>query len=170
MFPILQWLPSYRLSWFRKDVLSGVTVSIMLVPQSLAYATLAGLPPEWGLYAAISPLIVYLFMGTSPKLAVGPVATTSIMVASAVEAVAGNGDEDDPEYAEKYQRIAMTLTFVTGIVLLIFGALRAGFIIVFLSDPVMIGFIMSAASIIVVEQLGALLGLDIVSCVHSQIE
>ena len=144
--------------------MAGITVSILLVPQSLAYATLAGLPPEWGLYASVMPTLFYVIWGTSMQIAVGPVAPTSIMVASAVEGVVASlgHSSSDEGYQELYQSIAMTLTFCCGIILIIFGLIRAGFIIVFLSRPVMTGFIMSAAFIILVNQLRSLLGLDIV--------
>lgn len=113
---------------------------------------------------------MYVIFGTSTQIAVGPVAPTAIMVASAVEAIAQGRGYADPEsdapYAEKYEKIAMSLSFVCGIMLILFGLIRAGFITVFLSNPVMIGFIMSAASIILIEQFRSLLGLDIV-CISS---
>ena len=144
-------------------------MAILLVPQALAYATLAGLPPEWGLYAAITPIFIYVIFGTSTQITIGPVAPTAIMVASAVEVIAkGAGyvdGETDEEYAAKYETIAMSLSFVCGIILIIFWLIRAGFITVFLSDPVMIGFIMSAASIILIEQFRSLFGLDMVKLI-----
>eukprot|EP01083_Nonionella_stella_P142994 443512_1 len=162
LFPLFQWLPHYQCGWLKRDLMAGVTVAILLVPQSLAYATLAGLPPEWGLYASVMPIFFYVFWSTSCSVAVGPVAPTAIMVASAVEGVMSNlGYTSSSEgYDELYQSIAMTLSFVVGIILIVFGMIRAGFIIVFLSRPVMIGFIMSAAFIILINQFRSLLGLD----------
>ena len=164
LFPVAQWIPSYNLQWLKRDLMAGITVSILLVPQSLAYATLAGLPPEWGLYASVMPILFYVIWGTSTQIAVGPVAPTAIMVASAVEGVVASlgSSSTDPDYHELYQTIAMTLSFVCGVILIIFGLIRAGFIIVFLSRPVMTGFIMSAAFIIFINQFRSLLGLDIV--------
>merc|ERR1712228_121752 len=122
----------------------------MGVPQSLAYATLAGLPPEYGLYASVVPLLVYSIWSTSTSVAIGPTAPTAIMVASAVETVMQtlNMSETDENYLQIYQSVTMTLTFVCGLILILFGLIRAGFIINFLSRPVMTGFIMSAPLII----------------------
>ncbi len=106
----------YERAWFKKDFLAGITVAILLVPQSLAYSTLAGLPPEWGLYASITPVLTYVLFGTSTQVAIGPVAATAIMVASAVETIAGPGDnESDAVYQRKYETIAMSLSFVCGV-------------------------------------------------------
>lgn len=135
-----------------------------MVPQALAYATLAGLPPVWGLYASITPLLCYAILGTSTQIAVGPVASTSIMVASAVHSIIATMPitEEDAGYMDLYTSIAMTLSFTVGFVLIVFGLFRAGFIVVFLSRPVMTGFITSAAFIILINQFRSLLGLDIV--------
>ena len=164
LFPVMQWIPSYNLQWLKRDLMAGVTVSVLLVPQSLAYATLAGLPPEWGLYASVMPILFYVIWSSSTQIVVGPVAPTAIMVASAVEGVVANlgYSSSDHGYDELYQTICMTLSFVCGVLLIMFGLIRAGFIIVFLSRPVMTGFIMSAALVIFVNQLRSLLGLDIV--------
>jgi len=163
LIPILKWLPHYKLSYLKPDCMAGITVSILLVPQALAYAQLAGLPPEWGLYASVMPVILYTIWSTSTKVATGPGAPTAIMVASAVSGVMVDLgiDADDPQYEELYQSIAMTFSFVCGIIFIIFGLIRAGFIIVFLSRPVMTGFIMSAAFIILINQFRGLFGLDI---------
>eukprot|EP01084_Bolivina_argentea_P282924 484416_1 len=163
-FPICQWLPSYKLSYLKSDILAGVTVSILLVPQSLAYAILAGLPPVWGLYTSTIPVILYVIFGTSTQVALGTVAATCIMIASAVEAIMikyGYEHETDPGYSELYQSLVITLTFVCGIIRILFGLFRAGFIVVFLSRPVMTGFIFSVALIILINQFRGLFGLDI---------
>merc|ERR1712228_364933 len=135
----------------------------MGVPQSLAYATLAGLPPEYGLYASVVPLLVYSIWSTSTSVAIGPTAPTAIMIASAVDGAMNklNISETNENYLQIYQSVTMTLTFVCGLILILFGLIRAGFIINFLSRPVMTGFIMSAAFIILINQFRALLGLRI---------
>eukprot|EP01083_Nonionella_stella_P024434 67463_1 len=160
--PLFHWIPHYQTSWLKRDVMAGITVAILLVPQSLAYATLAGLPPEWGLYASVMPIFLYVCWSTSASVAIGPVAPTAIMVASAVEGVMSNMGytSGSTGYDELYQSIAMTLSFVCGLILILFGMIRAGFIIVFLSRPVMTGFIMSAAFIILINQFRSLLGLQ----------
>mmetsp|Transcript_46819 Transcript_46819/g.41884 ORF Transcript_46819/g.41884 Transcript_46819/m.41884 type:complete len:637 (+) Transcript_46819:97-2007(+) len=163
LFPILRWLPYYELVWFKQDCLAAITVAILLVPQVLAYAVLAGLPPECGLYASVVPVALYGIWSTSTKVAVGPGAPSAIMLASAVNSVitAYNITSDDDGYSEMYQEIAMTFTFCCGIIFIILGLMRAGFVIVFLSRPVMTGFILSASFIIVLSQCRSLMGLDI---------
>ena len=93
-FPILEWLPRYRMQWLSGDLSAGVTVGIMLIPQGMAYAMIAGLPPVFGLYAALVPQIIYAIMGTSRQLAVGPVAMDSLLVASGLGALALTGIEE----------------------------------------------------------------------------
>jgi len=163
LFPIFYWLPSYNWEWFKRDMLAGITVSILGVPQCLAYAILAGLPPEWGLYASVIPIAMYVIWGTSTQIALGTVATTAIMIATAVESVMINRGipDNDPGYEELYQSLVITLAFACGIVRIVFGLVRAGFIVVFLSRPVMTGFIFSVALIILINQFRSLLGLDI---------
>merc|ERR1719361_1103323 len=133
LFPILSWIPQYNFQWLKRDLIAGLTVAILLVPQSLAYATLAGLPPEYGLYASVVPLLIYSIWSTSTSVAIGPTAPTAIMIASAVEGIMSKMDitEADAEYFETYQSVTMTLTFVCGLILIIFGLIRAGFIINF---------------------------------------
>jgi len=162
-FPIFHWLPSYNLEFFKRDLLAGITVSILGVPQCLAYALLAGLPPEWGLYASVIPIAMYVIWGTSTQIALGTVATTAIMIATAVESILIHRGvpDDDPGYEELYQSLVITLAFACGIVRIVFGLVRAGFIVVFLSRPVMTGFIFSVALIILINQFRSLLGLDI---------
>ena len=152
--PALVWLKAYRRENLLNDTLAAVVVTIMLVPQSLAYALLAGLPAEMGLYSCILPLIAYAFFGTSRTLSVGPVAVSSLMTASAVGAIAAKGTAD-------YATAATALALLGGFFLIIMGFLKFGFVANFLSHPVMSGFITAAAIIIALSQLGSLLGLSI---------
>lgn len=126
----------------------------MLIPQSLAYALLAGLPPEVGLYASILPIVAYALLGSSMTLAVGPVAVASIMTASALQPLAAAGSAE-------YVALAVQLSLISGVMLLAFGALRLGFLAYFLSHPVISGFITGAAVLIAVGQLKYILGVKV---------
>nr|WP_246831411.1 sulfate permease [Pseudotabrizicola formosa] len=154
MFPILGWAPAYTTSDAQSDLIAAVIVTIMLVPQSLAYAMLAGLPPQVGLYASILPLIAYAIFGTSRALAVGPVAVVSLMTAAAVGQVA------DPGSAE-YLTAAITLAFLSGLVLVAMSLLRLGFLANFLSHPVISGFITASGLLIAISQLQHILGIRV---------
>jgi SulP family sulfate permease len=153
-FPILGWARVYSRADLGNDLLAAVIVTIMLIPQSLAYALLAGLPPEAGLYASILPILIYAVFGTSRVLAVGPVAVVSLMTAAAVGEVAAAGTAD-------YATAALTLAAMSGAMLLGMGLLRLGFIANFLSHPVISGFITASALLIAAGQLGPLLGVKI---------
>ncbi len=146
-----EWLRGYRKATFASDLLAGSVVTIMLIPQSLAYALLAGLPAEMGLYASILPLIVYALLGSSRTLSVGPVAVVSLMTAMAVGKVAEAGSAD-------YAAAAIALAALSGIMLLVMGFLRFGFLANFLSHPVVSGFITASAFIIALGQVKHLLG------------
>ena len=135
------------------DVTAGLIVTVMLIPQSLAYASLAGLPPEVGLYASILPLVVYALLGTSMTLAVGPVAVVSFMTATALAPLATAGSAE-------YIALAGHLALLSGLILLIFGILRLGFIAYFLSHPVINGFIAGAAILIALGQIKHILGVS----------
>ena len=151
-FPPAQWLHGYRGETFAADLLAGVIVTIMLIPQSLAYALLAGLPPEMGLYASILPLMAYALLGTSRTLSVGPVAVISLMTASAVGKVAASGSAD-------YASAAVALAALSGLMLLAMGLLRFGFLANFLSHPVVSGFITASGLIIALSQARHILGI-----------
>lgn len=153
-FPILSWAPSYNRDMFSADAIAAIIVTMMLIPQSLAYALLAGLPPEIGLYASIAPLIIYAIFGTSMTLAVGPVAVASLMTASAIGELTARGT---PEYIGA----AIVLALISGVILLTMGLARLGFLANFLSHPVISGFITASALIIAVGQLKHILGFDI---------
>lgn len=149
--PVLQWGRAYNREALVSDGMAALIVTIMLIPQSLAYAMLAGLPPEVGLYASVAPLLLYAVFGTSRVLAVGPVAVVSLMTAAAVGqyAVAGT-----PEY----WAMAITLAFLSGLLLLAMGLLRLGFLANFLSHPVISGFISASGILIAASQLKTLMG------------
>lgn len=157
--PILSWLPHYRRDDLISDLLARAIVAIMLVPQGMAYALLAGLPPQVGLYASIAPLIIYGALGTSRTLAVGPVAIVSLLVASSVGALAESGS------AESIQ-LALTLALLVGIIQGVMGLLRVGFIVNFLSHPVLAGFTSAAAIIIGFGQLKHILGVSLPRAEH----
>ncbi|WP_344805030.1 SulP family inorganic anion transporter [Allohahella marinimesophila] len=150
--PILSWAPQYNKGMLASDLTAAVIVTIMLIPQSLAYALLAGLPAEVGLYASILPLIAYAVFGTSRTLAVGPVAVVSLMTAAAAGAVATQG-------TELYLSAAITLAFLSGLMLTLMGILKLGFLANFLSHPVISGFISASGLIIAASQVGQVLGI-----------
>ena len=152
--PAAEWLASYQRHNLLNDTVAAVIVTMMLIPQSLAYALLAGLPAEMGLYACILPLLAYAAFGSSRTLSVGPVAVASLMTASAVGAVAAEGTVD-------YATAATTLALLGGIILLVLGFLKFGFVANFLSHSVVSGFITASGIIIAVGQLGPLIGISI---------
>ncbi|MDD8021927.1 MAG: sulfate permease [Paracoccaceae bacterium] len=152
-FPILTWGRDYSRATLEADLVAAIIVTIMLIPQSLAYALLAGLPAEVGLYASIAPLLIYTLLGTSRALAVGPVAVASLMTAAAVGEIAVKGT---PEYLGA----AIALAFLSGAMLLAMGLLRLGFIASFLSHPVISGFISASGILIAASQIKHLLGVS----------
>ena len=154
--PILGWLPTYRRAALRGDLSAGLTTAVMLIPQAMAYAMLAGLPPIYGLYASVVPLVAYAVFGTSRELAVGPVAMDSLLVAAGVGAIAAQGS---PEYLA----YAVLLALMVGALQVAMGALRLGFLVNFLSQPVISGFTSAAALIIGLSQLRHLLGINLAS-------
>lgn len=151
--PILSWLPSYKSSFLKGDLTAGITVAVMLIPQGMAYAVLAGLPPVYGLYASTIPLILYSIFGTSRELAVGPVAMVSLIVFTGIGAIAEPG-------SDRFIQLALLATLGVGVVQLLMGAFRMGFLVNFLSHPVLSGFTSAAAIIIGASQIKSLLGLD----------
>lgn len=153
IFPFLKWLPNYKKSWLKGDLSAGLTVGIMLIPQGIAYAMIADLPPIYGLYTAMVPQFVYAFFGTSRQLAVGPVAMDSLIVASGVGAIAMVG-------SEHFIALAILLTLLMGVMQLAFGVFKLGFLVNFLSKPVISGFTSAAALIIGLNQLKHLLGVN----------
>jgi sulfate permease, SulP family len=151
-FPIIGWARTYNREVLTSDLMAAVIVTIMLIPQSLAYAMLAGLPPVVGLYASIMPLVLYAVFGTSRTLAVGPVAVISLMTASAVGTVADAG-------TAAYLEAAVTLAALSGVMLAVMGLLRLGFLANLLSHPVISGFITASGILIATSQLKHVLGI-----------
>jgi SulP family sulfate permease len=152
--PFLDWLIHYRRTDLVGDLMAGIIVTIMLIPQGMAYALLAGLPPQVGLYASIVPLIIYGLLGTSRTLAVGPVAIVSLLVITGVSPLA------DPGSAQ-YVQLALTLALLVGLIQAGMGLVRLGFLVNFLSHPVLSGFTSAAAIVIGFSQLKHLLGVSI---------
>ena len=152
--PILAWGRAYNQESFTHDLVAALIVTVMLIPQSLAYALLAGLPPEVGLYASVAPLVLYAVLGSSRVLAVGPVAVVSLMTAAAVGEHAAAG-------THAYWQVAITLAFLSGGMLLLMGLLRLGFLANFLSHPVISGFISASGLLIAASQMKTILGVPV---------
>lgn len=151
--PVFDWGRTYGKDAAVNDLMAAVIVTIMLIPQSLAYALLAGLPPEMGLYASIIPIVLYAIFGTSRSLAVGPVAVVSLLTATAIGKIAETGTTD-------YIAAALTLAFLSGLILIALGVSRLGFLANFLSHPVTAGFITATGIIIAVSQIKHILGVQ----------
>lgn len=152
--PFLDWIGRYQKEDAKGDLNAGLTVGVMLIPQGMAYSILAGLPPVYGLYASIVPLIIYTFLGTSRHLAVGPVAMVSLLVVAGISELAEPG-------SDVFIRMAILTAFGVGVTQLLMGLFKAGFLTNFLSHPVLSGFTSAAAIIIGASQLGNLLGLSL---------
>ena len=152
-FPILTWGREYSRVALSNDIMAALIVTIMLIPQSLAYALLAGLPPEAGLYASIVPILLYTVFGTSRSLAVGPVAVVSLMTAAALSNIVEQGTMG-------YAVAALSLAGLSGVMLLAMGLFRLGFIANFLSHPVIAGFITASGIIIATSQLKHIFGIE----------
>lgn len=153
-FPILNWLKNYKKDNLSGDISAGLTVGVMLVPQGMAYSMLAGLPPIYGLYAATIPLIIYAIFGTSRQLAVGPVAMVALLISSGVGQLAALGSTE-------FVALAILLALLVGVIQFLMGIFRLGFMVNFLSHPVIAGFTSAAALIIGFSQLKHLLGINI---------
>ena len=151
--PVLTWGRTYTRQSFTNDLTAAIIVTIMLIPQSLAYAMLAGLPPQMGLYASILPITLYAVFGTSRSLAVGPVAVVSLLTAASISRIATPGSDD-------YIVAAIALAFLSGVLLVAMGVFRLGFMANFLSHPVIAGFITASGLIIAASQLKAILGIS----------
>jgi len=145
LFPFLQDLRSYSKFSFKKDLIAGLTVGILIIPQGMAYALLAGLPPQYGLYAALIPQLVYFLFGTSSKLAVGPVAMDSLLVATSLSTLNLSSQQE-------YITYAFILSFLIGVLQIIMSSLKLGVIVNFLSKPVINGFTSAVAILIIISQ------------------
>ena len=154
--PFFGWIKHYKVADLKGDLLAGLIVAIMLIPQGMAYAMLAGLSPVTGLYAATIPTIVYALFGTSRHLSVGPVALVSILVFSSVSTMASPGSNE-------YLSLVLLLMLMIGLIQFMLGIFRLGFLVNFISQPVMSGFISASAIIIGFSQLNHLLGINIQS-------
>jgi sulfate permease, SulP family len=154
LLPLLEWLPDYKRAYLSQDFGAGLTVAVILIPQAMAYALLAGLPPIHGLYAAILPLILYSILGTSRKLAVGPVALDAIIIAGIVGGIVSSKGGN-------YLQICTHLAVTVGLVQVAWGIFRLGFLVNLLSFPIISGFTTAAALLICTSQLKHLLGLEI---------
>lgn len=150
--PIFEWLPRYRATTSRATFMAGAVVAIMLVPQSIAYAMLAGLPLQVGLYASMLPLLLYALLGSSRVLAVGPVAMVSLITSSVLTPLATSGAAD-------YVNLALFLALLVGLLQVVMGIARLGFLINFVSHPVISGFTSAAALVIGFGQAKHLLGI-----------
>jgi len=153
-FKIVTWLPDYDRSQFFGDLKAGITTGMMLIPQGMAYAVIAGMPPIYGLYAGVIPLLIYPFFGTSNHLSVGPVAVDMLIVAAGVGMISSPNNSD-------FVGLVILLTMMTGILQLLMGTFRMGALFNFFSRPVIAGFTMAAPIIIAFTQLENLLGIDL---------
>jgi sulfate permease, SulP family len=151
--PILAWAPAYKPTWFTRDVVAGFTIWGLLIPEMIAYASLAGLPPQAGLYTLLASLALYAIFGTSRQLVVAGTSASAVLVFSAVAAL-------HPKDAPTYATLAAGLIILTGVLFLAAGLFRLGFITQFLSRPVMEGFVFGLAIFVTVSQLPKLFGLD----------
>lgn len=168
LFPILEWGRDYNLSKFKGDLIAGLTIASLAIPQDIGYAKLANLDPQYGLYSSFVPPLVYAFMGSSRDIAIGPVAVVSLLMGTLLQ------KEIDPSNKVEYQRLAFTATFFAGITQATLGVLRLGFLIDFLSHAAIVGFMAGAAITIGLQQLKGFLGIktftkktDIVSVMRS---
>lgn len=146
ILPIIDWLGKYQKKWLKGDLMAGLTMGVMLIPQGMAYAMIAGLPPVYGLYTALVPIVLYALFGTARQLAVGPVAMDSLFVAATISTLSAAGEE-------RYIELVLLLTCMVGLLQLIFGVLRLGVLVNFLSKPIITGFTSAAAIIIAANQL-----------------
>ncbi|MGK0499683.1 MAG: SulP family sulfate permease [Oceanicoccus sp.] len=154
-FPGLVWLRGYSQDVFKSDFFAGIAIAVMLIPQGMGYAIVAGLPPEYGLYACIFPPIIYALLGTSNKVSIGPVALDSILIITGLSVLAEPG-------SDHYLELAIVLTLLVGVIQCFFGLIKFGFIANFLSHPVIIGYTSAAALIIMGSQLESMVGVDVV--------
>ncbi|KAF9607825.1 hypothetical protein IFM89_001573 [Coptis chinensis] len=169
LFPILEWGRDYNLSKFKGDLIAGLTIASLCIPQDIGYAKLANLPPQYGLYSSFVPPLIYAFMGSSRDIAIGPVAVVSLLLGTLLQ-----NEIDFEKYPLEYRRLAFTATFFAGITEAALGFLRLGFLIDFLSHAAVVGFMGGAAITIALQQLKGFLGIkkftkktDIISVMQS---
>ncbi|KAJ8647120.1 hypothetical protein MRB53_000143 [Persea americana] len=169
LFPILEWGRHYNLKKFRGDLLAGLTIASLCIPQDIGYAKLANLDPQYGLYSSFVPPLIYALMGSSRDIAIGPVAVVSLLIGTLAQ-----GQVDSTKNMEEYRSLVFTATFFAGITQAALGLLRLGFLIDFLSHAAIVGFMSGTAITIALQQLKGFLGIknftkktDIVSVMHS---
>ncbi|HKB36170.1 MAG TPA: SulP family inorganic anion transporter [Gemmataceae bacterium] len=153
LLPVLSWLPGYRRDWLLPDILAGLAVWAVMVPEGMAYAGIVGVPPIMGLYTIVPPLIAYALLGTSRLLVVGPDTATGLISALTVGAIAAQGTAD-------FNTLTCTLAILIGVFFLLFGALRMGWVAAFIPTPVMRGFIEGLVCVTIIGQVPHLLGID----------
>lgn len=153
LVPILDWLPNYALVDLSNDLVAGITVFVLLIPQGMAYSIVAGLPPVYGLYAAAFPPFIYAMLGTSRHLSLGPMALTSLMLQLAVH------DQGYLEGTEEYIQVALNITMLVGIISYLIGAFRLGVVVNFLSQSVLSGFVSGSSCVIMLSQMKYILGI-----------
>ncbi|XP_022752025.1 sulfate transporter 2.1-like [Durio zibethinus] len=154
IFPILSWCQNYKITEFKHDLMAGLTLASLCIPQSIGYATLAKLDPQYGLYTSVVPPLIYAVMGTSREIAIGPVAVISLLLSSMVQKL-----ENPVTNPIAYQKLVLTATFFAGTFQAIFGLFRSGFLVDFLSHAAIVGFMAGAAIVIGLQQLKGLLGI-----------
>src|SRR5215475_11159383 len=153
LLPVLGWLPAYRRDWFVPDVLAGLAVWAVMVPESMAYAGIVGVPPIMGLYTIVPPLIAYALLGSSRVLVIGPDTATGLISALTVGVLATQG-------TAAFNSLTSTLAILIGAFFLLFGALRMGWVAAFIPSPVMRGFIEGLVCVTIIGQVPHLLGIE----------
>src|SRR5499433_2834430 len=153
LLPVLSWLPAYRREWLLPDVLGGLALWAVMVPEGMAYSGIVGVPPIMGLYTIVPPLVAYALLGTSRLLVVGPDTATGLISALTVGAVAAQGSAD-------FNNLTSTLAILIGVFFLLFGALRMGWVAAFIPTPVMRGFIDGLVCVTIIGQVPHLLGIE----------
>jgi len=153
LLPVLGWLPAYRRDWLLSDFLGGLAVWAVMVPESMAYAGIVGVPPIMGLYTIVAPLVAYALLGTSRLLVVGPDTATGLISALTIGSIAVQGTVD-------FNALTSTLAILIGAIFLLFGALRMGWVSAFIPTPVMRGFIEGLVCVTIIGQVPHLLGIE----------
>ncbi|KAL8058367.1 hypothetical protein ABFX02_03G013500 [Erythranthe guttata] len=154
LFPILKWGRNYKATKFKNDLMAGLTLASLCIPQSIGYANLANLDPQYGLYTSVVPPLIYALMGSSREIAIGPVAVVSLLLSAMISKLV-----DPTVDPAAYRRFVFTVTFFTGAFQALFGLFRLGFLIDFLSHAAIVGFMGGAAIVIGLQQLKGLLGI-----------
>jgi len=157
-FPILQWLPNYQLAWLRADIIAGITVWAVMVPEAMAYASIAGVPPLVGLYTVPIPLLVYALLGTSRTMVIGPDSATALISAGTVGAIIAS--QSGVDQVVEYVALSSALALLVGIIFLVLGLARMGWVANFIPTPVMKGFIQGLVWVTIIGQVPKLFGIE----------